>query len=247
MLSRAEIKFVKSLHLKKYREKEQLFLAEGAKVVHEALYSNVRIKEILVLDDSSLYEDYPEVANATQSRTIAQKAMEQVSGLKSAPSAIAIIEKPQNSSLEKDLTDQWALGLEEIQDPSNLGAIIRTADWFGVKHIFCTPGCADVWQPKVIRSSMGSAFRLSYTYEEAEAVINAYPTIPKWGTAMEENDLSKTDIPKAGILFMGNEGRGLSESIARKCDQMIAIPRRGHAESLNVAVSTGIFLYEIGK
>ena len=146
---------------------------------------------------------------------------------------------------EWNQSDGPILMLDTIQDPGNLGTIIRTADWFGFKHILCSPGTADCFNPKVIQSTMGSIFRVNIRYADLFKTIEEHPQIPVWITSLEGNDIRQLKPVDNVFLVVGNESKGVHPDIEKKADQKVFIPGLGNAESLNAAVAAGIMMFWI--
>jgi TrmH family RNA methyltransferase len=234
-ISLQKIKWIKSLHLKKNREKEKLVLVEGFKLVSElagqypllvhSIYTSTQIEDEL----QDRFDCYLCHSNE----------MERMSQLISAPTLIGIFHEP--SSRVFDSTER-VLVLENIQDPGNLGTIIRTADWFGIKQIVCSEDTVNCFNSKVIQSSMGSAFRIPVFYEKLEDFLPKLNSTIH-GALLDGKNLAQVDPNEIKILIMGNEGKGISDSLQKHINQAVTIPGYGQAESLNVSIATGIFLY----
>jgi len=234
-ISLQKIKWIKSLHLKKNREKEKLVLVEGFKLVSElasqypllvhSMYSSTEMD----LDFEQRFDCFACHANE----------MERISQLNSAPTLIGIFHEP---SLPIFNPNERVLVLENIQDPGNLGTIIRTADWFGIKQIVCSEDTVNCYNSKVIQSSMGSAFRIPVFYKNLEDFLPKLNSTVH-GALLDGKNLAKVDPNEIKILVMGNEGKGISESLQKHINQTVTIPGYGQAESLNVSIATGIFLY----
>ncbi len=234
-ISIQKIKWIKSLHLKKNREKEKLVLVEGLKLVSElAVQFPSLVHSIYSSNDmSDSLENHFDCYQCTENE------MERISQFNSASTLLGIFREPEAAPFNPN---ERVLVLEGIQDPGNLGTIIRTADWFGIKQIVCSEDTVNMFNSKVIQSSMGSAFRISVFYE------NLSDFLPKLnstvhGALLDGENLSKIDPNEIKILVMGNEGKGISTAIQKHINQAVTIPGYGQAESLNVSIATGIFLY----
>jgi len=228
------------------------FLAEGEKTVTEILNSDNHLLNIKTLLCTKEYaQSYPAITHKYNHLEISKKELKRISSLKTANMAVLEIEMPEYSINTKDLYKSYSLFYEEIRDPGNLGTIIRTADWFGIKNVFCSGQSVDVFNPKTIQSSMGSFARTKVHYLEFEALLSLLKTekIPLISTELKGENLYKATIPDHGIIFFGNESKGLSEKISEKCSQKINIPSGGKntAESLNLAISTGIICAELAR
>lgn len=232
MITKNQIKFIKSLSLKKNRIKEQLFIAEGEKVVSELLRSDFEIKNIYATKEWKVSND-----NITQ---ISNAELQRISNLKSPNKVLAVVQFKNHKIIKHD---GITLVLDEINDPGNLGTIIRMCDWFGVKQIICSKNTVDIFNPKVVQSAMGSAFRVQVNYTDLENYLSDIKT-PIYGAFMDGENLKEVKIPKSAHLVMGNEANGISAEINKLITDKVAIKNIGKsAESLNVAVATSILLH----
>ena len=232
MITKNQIKFIKSLSLKKNRIKEQLFIAEGEKIVSELLRSDFEIKNIYATKEWKVNND-----NITQ---ISNAELQRISNLKSPNKVLAVVQFKNNKIIKHD---GITLVLDEINDPGNLGTIIRMCDWFGVKQIICSKNTVDIFNPKVVQSAMGSAFRVQVNYIDLENYLSDIKT-PIYGAFMDGKNLKEVKLPKSAHLVMGNEANGISAEINKLVTDKVAIKNIGKsAESLNVAVATSILLH----
>ena len=232
MITKNQIKFIKSLSLKKNRIKEQLFIAEGEKVVSELLRSDFEIKNIYATKEWKVSND-----NITQ---ISNAELQRISNLKSPNKVLAVVQFKNHKIIKHD---GITLVLDEINDPGNLGTIIRMCDWFGVKQIICSKNTVDIFNPKVVQSAMGSAFRVQVNYTDLENYLSEIKT-PIYGAFMDGKNLKEVKLPKSAHLVMGNEANGISAEINKLITDKVAIKNIGKsAESLNVAVATSILLH----
>ncbi len=232
MITKNQIKFIKSLSLKKKRIKEQLFIAEGEKVVSELLRSDFEIKNIYATKEWEVSND-----NITQ---ISNAELQNISNLKSPNKVLAVVQFKNHKIIKHE---GITLVLDEINDPGNLGTIIRMCDWFGVKQIICSKNTVDIFNPKVVQSAMGSAFRVKVNYTDLENYLSDITT-PIYGAFMDGKNLKEVKIPKSAHLVMGNEANGISAEINKLITDKVAIKNIGKsAESLNVAVATSILLH----
>tara|TARA_R110002050_G_scaffold129000_1_gene250412 strand:+ start:11516 stop:12253 length:738 start_codon:yes stop_codon:yes gene_type:complete len=241
MITKNQIKYIKDLSKKAFRIQEQKFVIEGEKLVQELLLSQVDVTEIFAID--AWAENHPNV----KVTRITDKELNRISNLKTPNQVLAILPIFEDD-LDDDPDNGLTLFLDRINDPGNLGTIIRMADWFGVNKIICTPQSVDVYNSKVIQSSMGSIFRVPVFYVDSSEFFQSYkkqfPDNAIIGAAMEGEVLSETTLPENGLLVMGSESHGISKEIEIELTQTVTIPRMGFAESLNVAVATGIILWE---
>ena len=232
MITKNQIKFIKSLSLKKKRIKEQLFIAEGEKVVSELLRSDFEIKNIYATKEWEVSND-----NITQ---ISNAELQKISNLKSPNKVLAVVQFKNHKIIKHD---GITLVLDDINDPGNLGTIIRMCDWFGVKQIICSKNTVDIFNPKVVQSAMGSAFRVQVNYTDLENYLSDITT-PIYGAFMDGKNLKEVKLPKSAHLVMGNEANGISAEINKLITDKVAIKNIGKsAESLNVAVATSILLH----
>lgn len=238
MLTKNIIKFIRSLSNKRERYTQSLFIIEGEKIVLEALEIGVAIK--------SIYAS-PEWINKIESNRIEEassKDMERCTSLSKSPGILAVLpflEKP-----ELDVNKGKYILLDRINDPGNLGTIIRIADWFGLDGIICSEGSVDVYNQKVVQSSMGSIFRMPVWYENLEAIMEK-SSLSVIAADMNGEDFSSFKFPSSGLLLMGSESHGISDNLLNRVDQRITIPRIGKAESLNLSVATGIICQAFSK
>ncbi|MFT4754591.1 MAG: TrmH family RNA methyltransferase [Salibacteraceae bacterium] len=241
MITKNQIKYIKDLSRKAIRSVEKKFVVEGEKLIVEMLQSKVEFDEIFAIE--SWIEEHPTIP----ATLVSTKDLERISQLKSPNKVLAVVhmfEDEVNDDVENGVT----LFLDRINDPGNLGTIIRMADWFGVRKVICTEQSVDVYNSKVIQSSMGSVFRIPVFYQDAEEYLSNYkiqfPENPIIGAAMQGEELGKIAMPTNGLLVMGSESHGIDETIESHITQLVTIPKMGYAESLNVAVATGIVLWE---
>ena len=234
-ISLQKIKWIKSLHLKKNREKEKLVVVEGLKLVSEL---TIQFPELVHSIYTSADID-PSLLNHFDYYSCNNNEMERISQFNSPSAMIGLFHEP----VEKKFNpNERILVLESIQDPGNLGTIIRTADWFGIKQILCSEDTVNCFNSKVIQSSMGSAFRIPVFYEN---LIEFLPKLNSTihGALLDGEKLENVNPKEIKILVMGNEGKGISPSLQKHINQAVTIPGYGQAESLNVSIATGIFLH----
>lgn len=238
MLNSHHIKIIQSLNKKKFRQKYNLFLIEGHKIIKEIEYSDIKIFEYFTTDKALSFID------KQKTHIINENELKKLSFLQQPKDALALCELP----IPKQITSEAPeLILDGIQDPGNLGTIIRLADWFGIEQIICSHDCADVFNPKSIQASMGSFFRVNLFYTDLTLFLKNNK-LPVYATEMNEQSVYKTQFPDKFYLMMGNEGNGIRPENFRMATQKLSIPRFGKnqsTESLNVAMATGILLGEI--
>lgn len=240
MVSKNQIKLITSLQQKKYRKQEQLFIAEGIKVVQELLFSNF---ELLYLFTTK--QDFLEVSK-DKVHAITDSELKKISALANPNTCLAVFKMPNPKEWnEKGLI----LALDDVRDPGNLGTIIRLCDWFGIETLFCSEESVDIYNPKVVQATMGSISRVNVVYGDLELFLKE-SSLPVFGTFMDGNNIYQEKLPKEGIIVMGNEANGISPSVEKLVSQRIAIPRFGNlqlTESLNVATATAIILSEFKR
>jgi TrmH family RNA methyltransferase len=238
-LTRNEIKFIKSLQEKKVREQERLFVVEGVKLVEELLLQDA-------LEVEAVYSTAEFILKTTKNLKvvpISESDLERISGLVNPNKVLALVKFPQPKNIDWQL-EKNVLVLDEIKDPGNLGTILRTADWFGINTIIASENCVDLFNPKVIQSSMGAVYRINYIQNSLQKLL---PDLKKSGfklvgAAMQGKELYAYSYPEKLALVMGSESHGISEKTNALLDETITIPKFGETESLNVGVAAAIIL-----
>lgn len=245
MLSKAKLKYIQSLGQKKPRDEEGVFIAEGPKLVKELLEAgNIEVKEVFAMKDW-LEENKKTLAN-TETTEIDEVELKRVSQLTTPNKLIAIIKK---IDWGKTIAAKGkiSLALDAIQDPGNLGTIIRTADWFGIGQVICSKDCADVYNPKVVQATMGSIARVKIFYIDLQQWLDAQKDVRIYATVLEGQDINLMKKIQEGIILIGNESKGISEELLKLANVKITIPKRGKAESLNAAMAAGIIMNCISR
>lgn len=251
MIGKNKAKLIKSLALKKFRFKEKSFLAEGDKNIQEVLKSDFRVKELMATPDF-LRANAKLIKKAERVTETTPEEIKKASLLKQPQNCIAICELPRQSEPPQNLKGFYFY-LDGIQDPGNLGTIIRTCDWFGMGYLFCSPDTADVFNPKVIQATMGSFTRVKIIYLPFNELT---PELTKnqiqvFGTFLEGQNIYTENLPENALVVLGNEGRGIRDEIALTISHKLNIPAFGQkeekAESLNVAVTSGIICSEFAR
>ena len=239
-ISKNQLKLITSLSQKKYRQKHNLFIAEGVKVLNELLNSTFEIETLFCTDDFETTISKKKVVR------ISETELKKVSTLKSPNKALGIFKIPKEKAVQNfGLT----IALDAINDPGNLGTIIRLCDWFGVTQLVCSKDTVDCYNQKVVQASMGSLTRVSIHYTDLENYITK-SNLDTFIADMDGKNVYKTKLPKEGILIMGNEANGVSKEIKSLLQYKISIPRFGETqetESLNVAAATAILLSEFKR
>ena len=244
-MTRAEIQFVRSLNDKRTRDAEGLFIAEGSKLVEEILASHLVVRHV--------YTTRRELHGANIELVTPQE-MERISQLKNANDTLAIVEQPRYRLNREEVGKRLTLALDGVQNPGNLGTIIRLADWFGVEDIICSSECADCYNPKVVQATMGAILRVRVHYMANLAELlskSAAAGTPIYGTLLDGENIYTQELSSHGIIVMGNEGRGLSDACRRALTHKLFIPPypadAPTSESLNVAMATGIIMAEFRR
>ena len=248
MLSKNQIKLIKSLESKKFRKREGLFVAEGPKVVGDLLRAGYQPHSIYATPQCSL-SNIPCSTSNIQFSTITDDELHRISFLQHPQEVLAIfhIPTPQESDI---LPSDICLALDGVQDPGNVGTIIRIADWFGISHIFCSPDTADIYNPKVVQATMGSLAHITVTYCDLVPLLSK-ATVPIYGTLLDGQDIYQQPLSREGIIVMGNEGNGISSEVRQLVTHKLLIPNFNKnnetAESLNVAIATAITCSEFRR
>ena len=242
MLSKSRLKYIQTLGQKKFRQEEGFFLAEGPKIVAELLEEKSGyIKEIFALPEwIETWGNRPLPCALT---AITEAELEKISQLSQPNEVVALIRQFDEQPVRA--AGRLVLALDHIQDPGNLGTIIRIADWFGVQDIVCSPDSADCYNPKVVQSTMGSIARVNLFYTDLEQWLDEQKDIEVYAAVLGGTAIGELGKIKEGIILIGNESNGISEAVLAKADRLITIPKKGRAESLNAAVATGIILHQL--
>lgn len=233
---KSQVKYIQSLSHKKQRDEDGVFVAEGPKLVDELLSAtNVDLVGLYALESWS--KNYPHLAV----ENIESFELEKISGLATPNQVLGIFKKPAIHPV-KPMHEQLMIMLDTLQDPGNLGTIIRCADWFGVETIIASEQTVDCFNQKVVQSTMGSITRVKVIYTDLDQFIDQNPRLTYYATALDGMPLSNFTPLEKGVIMIGNESKGLSERLQERATYKITIPRKGKAESLNAAVATGIIL-----
>ncbi len=240
MITRAEILDIKALATKQGREEQGAFIAEGEKLVAEIRTSPLHIRRIL--------QTKPIFA---EGELIGEREMERISQLKTANSVLAVVEQPRYSLAEARPAKSLVLALDRVQNPGNLGTIIRLADWFGITDIVCSRDTADCFNPKVVQATMGAILRVRIHYTDLAQWLASVREARIYGTFLEGENLYSAQLDSCGVIVMGNEGQGISADVAATVSHKILIPPypadRHGSESLNVSVATAVICAEFRR
>ncbi|MES2328960.1 MAG: RNA methyltransferase [Bacteroidota bacterium] len=240
MLSKNELKYIQSLCQKKQRQEERLFIAEGTKLVDELLNSHYTIRKVY-----ALAEWVPKNTAPVDVITITAIELAKISGLQTPNQVLAVVEQ-QTPAKEPTIHEQLTLVLDGIQDPGNFGTIIRIADWFGIKQVIASEDTVELYNPKVIQSTMGSFLRVDVWYKPLHEFL-ASAKIPVYGALLNGKNMHGEPPVTEGLLVIGNESKGISKELLPFISHPITIPRLGGAESLNAAVAAGIIVSHLKK
>ena len=238
MVGKSQVKFIKSLQQKKYRNQHQMFVVEGVKMVKELLKTSYTTHVVYSTDEVFIAE-FPEAIQ------ISEADLKKISSLKTPNKVLGVFHMP---TPEAVTFDNWVVALDDVRDPGNLGTIIRLCDWFGINHLLCSLQTVDCYNPKVLQATMGSITRVNLQYVDIKKALEAVK-VPVYGAFMEGEVVYTENLPQAGVLVMGNEANGISAEIGNLITKKISIPQFGATttESLNVATATAILLNEIRR
>lgn len=240
MLVKSKVKYIQSLGQKKFRQEEGVFIAEGPKLVLELLLSVPgNIVEVFAVKEW-VVEHQKQLVSFTCTE-VPEQELEKISQL-ATPNMVLALVKNIEPVIPKEVKGQVVLALDGIQDPGNLGTIIRIADWFGITQIICSEDSADVFNPKVVQSTMGSIARVRVSYTSLVEWLSGLDDVTIYATVLEGQDVTTMKKISSGVLLIGNESKGISPEILKLANATVTIPRKGGAESLNAAVATGIVL-----
>ncbi len=242
MLSKTHTKYIQTLQHKKTRDAENVFIAEGGKVTMELLCSQKIICRELFGTAAWLHENEALIRKYFSGplQTVQQYELEKISTLSTANQVLAVFDKPAAKIFSPK--NNISIMLDDIQDPGNMGTIIRTADWFGIANIICSPHSADIYNPKVVQSTMGSIARVNVVHDNLADWIKQNQPVKIFAAALDGKNIAAIKGIKEGIIIIGNESKGISGELLQLADEKITIAKFGSAESLNAAVATGIIL-----
>ena len=251
MISKNKIKYIRSLELKKTRTKEGKFVAEGNKVVDDLLA--LQPADLVVATAEWLRGKH--FSSNTEVIEVSEEELRKVSFLQHPQQVLAVFKQAtalKGYSINDFNADELSLALDGVQDPGNLGTIIRIADWFGITHIYCSEDTADVYNPKVVQATMGSIARVKIQYGDLLGLVESLPAdVPVYGTLLDGDNIYQQKLENRGLIVMGNEGKGISPILAKKVNHRLLIPNfpegRATADSLNVAIATAITCSEFRR
>jgi TrmH family RNA methyltransferase len=240
MLTKAQSKYIRSLSQQKYRKEHNVFIAEGDKIAREWLASTADI-EIIAATKQWAAENDEAIAHHHEAiiAIIEEHELQAISQLQTPNKVLLVVRKPVEQGVIALKHDEWAIALDGIQDPGNMGTIIRTADWFGIRQVICSEDCVDIYNPKVVQAAMGSHLRINFHTGDLHTILHEI-AMPICVAVLDGHNIYEHELPTGGVLVIGNEGRGVGEDIIHMARHKLTIPRKGGAESLNAAVSAGI-------
>ena len=246
-LSKNRIKYIRSLELKKYRKADKVFLAEGPKLVGDLL-GHFRCRFLIATAEwLSAHRQLP-VEDITE---VSEKELSCASLLKTPQQVLAVFEQPDEVMDASVVAHSLCLALDDVQDPGNLGTIIRLADWFGIEHIFCSPNTVDAYNPKTIQATMGGIARVKLHYTSLPGLIGSLKDIPVYGTFLDGENMYTQPPSAHGLIVMGNEGNGIGNEVKQLINRKLYIPNypstRETSESLNVAIATAVVCAEFRR
>lgn len=253
MISKNQVQYIKSLAIAKFRTAKGQFIAEGPKLVCELLSSHYGCEKIFALPEW-IENNRSKIKGKTSVVLISRDELNRISLQKTPNQVLAIINIPEQLPFNPEiLSGQLVIMLDGINDPGNLGTIIRTADWFGISHIICSVNCADVYNPKVVQATMGSVFRVNVWYESLKKILeHLSPEIPVYGTVLDGISIYQTNLSSTGVVIIGSESHGISSELKSFINTRISIP--GYfvedtitAESLNASVATALVIAEFRR
>lgn len=242
MLTKNDLKLIKSLRLKKYRTREQLYVIEGKKSIEEALRCNLDIRRLMGTEELKQLLDKQGLLQRRSFEVTNQKTLESVSNFQSSNMGLALL------SIREPVTPPQTgvqIVLDGVRDPGNLGTIIRSMDWFGYKTLICSPDCADFYNPKTLAATMGSFTRIQPYYSDPAEYMKRCPNLPVYGMLLGGDPMESTAFPEDGLFILGSESHGIGSNLLPYIQNRIAITRFGEAESLNVAMATSILLFAL--
>ena len=244
MLSKNREKFVKSLHRKKEREEEGVFIVEGRKIVQEVIDSGWVILHLFCKQDQ--FNEWHERSGfSSYVETVFEDEMDRISMMSGASEVLAVVRKPAEQKMLASLPAGWYLMMDGIRDPGNMGAILRIADWFGFTQIFAEVDCVELYNPKVIQSSMGSFLRVNVQYTSLLEVLDSNRDFMICGASLDGENVYHSTFEQSGFLILGGESHGLRQEMEARINRRLHIPRLGGAESLNAAVAAGLLCSQI--
>jgi TrmH family RNA methyltransferase len=250
MISKNQIKYIHQLELKKFRKQEGLFIAEGHKVVGDLLRAGFKPRQIFAVQDWITDNSSQLSVLDSQLSEVNLEELTRLSLLQHPQQVLALFPIPDEQTIPSP-KNALSILLDNVQDPGNLGTIIRIADWFGIDTIYCSLGTVDAWNPKVVQATMGSIARVHIKYVDPQLLFDSLPDkFPVYGTFLDGNNIYTQQLSQQGIIVMGNEGNGISDAVRSRVTHKLLIPdfhKGDTADSLNVAIATAITCSEFRR
>lgn len=249
MISKALLKQIKSLEQRKFRKEAALFVAEGGKTVQDLIDTGIEVKHVIATDE---WLKTHKLNTTAEIIVVNEEEMKKASFLRT-PQGVLAVFKQQNHEIDPTIPErELCLALDNVQDPGNMGTIIRIADWFGIEHIYCSNGSVDIYNPKTVQATMGAIGRVKIHYTNLPELIKSLENkAPIYGTFLDGEDIYSSTLSNNGIIVMGNEGNGISEECSNLIKERLLIPNypkeRSTSESLNVSVATAIICSEFRR
>jgi RNA methyltransferase, TrmH family len=242
MITKLQVKYIQSLGQKKFRDQEGVFVAEGPKIINELLGEYPVLPELVYATRAWMDTHAGLVKNIAADKIVEVKEqeMERISFLQTPNEVLAVFKKP--VAVPVHLTQTISLMLDGIQDPGNMGTLIRIADWFGIAQVLCSTDCADAFAPKVVQSTMGSIVRVQLVYTDLVKLVKGTASVQLYAATLNGENINTMQPIQQGVVVIGNESKGISAALLDCCRHRITIPRLGRAESLNAGVAAGIIL-----
>lgn len=242
MITKLQVKYIQSLGQKKLRDSAQVFVAEGPKIINELLAA-VAAPVVQLFATAAWLQAHAAVVQNLPAATVQEVSLaelERLSFQQTPHDVLGVFKKP--APVKPDFSHGIALMLDGIQDPGNMGTLVRIADWFGVRNIVCSTDCADAFAPKVVQGSMGSIVRVQLLYTDLAAFVKNTQGLSLYAATLHGENLNSMPPLQQGVIVIGNESKGISAALLDCCQHRVTIPRIGQAESLNAAVAAGIIL-----
>ena len=252
MLSKNQAKYIRSLTVAKFRKANGQFIAEGTKLVIELINSSLKVVTVFALPSWIQEHLLPIEGRDFEIVEVTEREISMISSLTTPSAVLCIVKIPALIINPENISQELVLMLDDIKDPGNMGTIIRTADWFGIKTIICSENCVDIYNPKVVQATMGSIARISIFYTQLFPFLANLPSgVIVYGSMLDGDILIDKKLEKKGIIIIGNESRGISPELLPHITEKIKIPSfsdaSGHAESLNASIATAIICYEFRR
>ena len=249
MLSKATLKLISSLEQKKYRKESGLFVAEGGKCVNDLLVCGLKTEKILATEE---WLSSNRIEGGRQVTVVSEEELKRASFLRTPQGVLALFRQPEYMIDNDAPAKRLCLALDDVQDPGNLGTIVRIADWFGIEEIYCSSGCADIYNPKTVQATMGAIGRIRIYYTDLPSFLaQIKDKAPIYGTFLDGEDMYEKRLDEKGIIVMGNEGKGIGKECAQHIGERLFIPNypagRSTSESLNVSTATAIICSEFRR